>query len=100
MERYDNIGSLRTGTGEEYLRPVFYPNVEESPDDIYVITTDGDRFDKLSMSFYGSVGYWWVIAVANQISVSDSLFIAPGTQLRIPENPEEYVRQYQDFNLR
>ena len=100
MERYDNIGSLGTGTGEEYLRPVFYPNVEESPDDIYVITTDGDRFDKLSKSFYGSAEYWWVIAIANQISVSDSLFITPGTQLRIPENPEEYVRQYQDFNLR
>ena len=100
MDRYDNIGILKTSIGQEYLRPVFYPNVEESSEDIYVIATDGDRYDKLSMNFYGSPEYWWVIAVANQLSVSDSLFIAPGTQLRIPENPEDYTRQYQDFNLR
>lgn len=99
-ERYSNIGSLKTGTGQEYLRPVFYPNVEESVDDIYIITTDGDRYDRLSLNFYGSIEYWWVIAVANQISVSDSLYIAPGTQLRIPENPEDYIRQCQDFNIR
>lgn len=97
--RYDNIAEKSTETGRDYLVPVLYPKVEVSDDDLYVITTEGDRYDTLSLQFYGRVDYWWVIMVANSGTISgDSLAIEPGTQLRIPAEPEDYLVQYQNLN--
>lgn len=97
--RYTNIALETTEQGTEYLAPVLYPEVEIGLDDIYVIASEGDRFDRLSMQFYRTVEYWWVIMAANLGTVnSDSLAITPGLQIRIPESPEDYIVQYQNLN--
>lgn len=96
--RYEEIEQLKTEDGRRYMTNVFYPDVEESEDDIYVIATEGDRYDKLSLQFYGIVDYWWIIAVANFIEKADSLAIEPGTQIRIPANPEAYRRSFRERN--
>lgn len=99
MERYSNIGISTLDIGQRYLKPVFYPNVEESEDDIYIITTEGDRYDNISLQFYGREDYWWIIMAANSLeSAGGSLVIQPGVQVRIPADPEEYVRRYQELN--
>lgn len=98
MSRYSNIPELKTEDGRRYLSPVIYPTVPESEDDVYVIATAEDRYDTLSMQFYGKADYWWVIAAANSTKKADSLVIDPGTQIRIPVNPETYRRVYQDLN--
>lgn len=99
MSRYDNINAGTTEKGRNYLVPVLYPNVEISEDDLYVITTEGDRYDNLSLQFYGREDYWWVIMAANSIeSAGGSLVVQPGIQIRIPAEPEEYIRQYQELN--
>ena len=97
--RYDNVQTRTTEAGINFLTPVFYPKVEVSEDDLYIISTDGDRYDNLSLEFYGRVDYWWVVMVANLGTINgDSLAIEPGIQIRIPENPEDYIRRYQEFN--
>lgn len=99
MSRYSNILMEVTEKGQKCLAPVLYPKVELSEDDIYIIATEGDRYDKLSLQFYGSVEYWWIIMAANESVVrGDSLAIAPGTQVRVPVSPEEYKRLYQELN--
>ena len=99
MSRYDNINTGTTEKGRNYLVPVLYPNVEISEDDLYVITTEGDRYDNLSLQFYGREDYWWIIMAANSIeSTGGSLVVQPGIQIRIPAEPEEYIRQYQELN--
>ena len=46
-----NVGTL----GDLYYKTVFYPEVEESEEDIYVITDFGDRLDLLANQFYNDV---------------------------------------------
>ena len=97
--RYSNISKEISRQGTEYLVPVIYPEVKVGENDIYIITTESDRFDVLSLHFYGTTQYWWVIMAANMEAVrSDSLAVPPGTQIRIPENPEDYVVNYQNLN--
>ena len=97
--RYGNIDREMTEKGQSYLAPVLYPKVELHEDDIYIIATEGDRYDKLSLQFYGRVDYWWVIMAANpEAEIGSSLVIAPGSQIRIPAEPEDYIVQYQNLN--
>lgn len=98
MSRYSEIRQKVTSTGKTYKVNPIYPELEDSDSDLYVITVEGDRFDKLSMQFYGRVQYWWVIAAVNSTEHADSLSIQPGTQLRIPADPEAYVLLYNQIN--
>ena len=70
----------------------------ESADDLYVITTVGDRFDLLAQQFYSDSEYWWIIASANPTVRRDSISITPGTQLRIPGSLAETLRFYENAN--
>ena len=97
MRRYSNIATTKDENGRTYKVNSIYPAVPISEDDFYVITTRGDRYDTLSSQFYKTSEYWWVIAVANNAD-RDSLSITPGTQLRIPAEPETYITQYRSFN--
>jgi hypothetical protein len=64
---------------------VKYPEIPLSINDIYVITTLGDRLDSLAQQFYNDVNLYWIISSANPDALNlGSLFIAPGTELRIP----------------
>lgn len=56
----------------------------ESLQDIYIESVAGDRMDILSMIYYKSKDYWYIIAAANPNIKRDSLFIEPGLQVRIP----------------
>ena len=46
--------------------------------------------DILSNQYYGTVKYWWVIALANKMG-KGTLYVTPGYQLRIPASPERYA---------
>lgn len=96
--RFNNQNLLEyTSEGKRYLRNLIYPEIQPSADDIYVITTGGDRYDKLALQFYNNVDYWWVIAVANT-DVVDSLVVTPGVQLRIPATPEKFQEALEKLN--
>jgi nucleoid-associated protein YgaU len=97
MRRYSNIATTTDENGRLYKVNSIYPEVPLSEDDFYVITTLGDRYDTLSSQFYKTSEYWWVIAAANTEN-RDTLAITPGTQLRIPANPETYITRYKSFN--
>ncbi len=48
MSRYSKQRILRDKTGTRYYKDTKYPDVPVSFDDIYVITTSGDRYDTLA----------------------------------------------------
>jgi hypothetical protein len=98
MGRYSNIEVRTTDTGKKYYSNVIYPEIEYSDDDIYVIAVDGDRYDKLALQFYHNSDYWWIIAANNRVAEAGSITITPGTQIRIPANPERYITQYNQLN--
>lgn len=99
MNRYQYIpitSSLNTKV--KYYENSKYPEVPASPDDIYVITTIGDRLDLLAQQYYSDSTLWWVISIANNFLKQDSIFIPTGTQIRIPVNVNSILTSYRNLN--
>tara|TARA_E500000318_G_C3562576_1_gene214143 strand:- start:227 stop:526 length:300 start_codon:yes stop_codon:yes gene_type:complete len=96
MGRYSDIKINTTG-GRKFVSNPIYPNIPVSPDDTYIITTAGDRYDTLANTFYGDSNLWWIIASSNTSNRS-TLFPTPGTQLRIPSNINLALDEYDRIN--
>ncbi len=96
--RYQNISSIKNSQqGNEYYVNNIYPDIPYTEGDSYVITVLGDRLDLLAFDFYGDSSYWWVIASANALS-GDSLYLEPGSQIRIPNDLSGILNQYRYKN--
>jgi phage tail protein X len=96
MNRYQNIPKTKINKKLVY-RTSRYPEVLLSPNDIYVYTTQGDRFDTLAQQYYSDSSLWWVISIANTDKVNQSTIVIPeGLQIRIPST---YANIIQDFNI-
>ena len=55
--------------------------------------------DILANQFYGDDSNWWIIAIANPNAISfNSIFITPGTELRIPTNYDNIISQFSKLN--
>jgi hypothetical protein len=63
---------------------VKYPSILPTSLDIYVYTTQGDRYDTLALTYYNDSSLWWIINRANPNQSSDSLYPSKGAQIRIP----------------
>jgi len=98
MARYDSYTILRTTDGKPYVKGKQYPNIPLSINDVYVITTIGDRLDSLAYSYYRDVSLWWIISAANNNVTKGSLFPIPGTQLRIPTDLSNVLNLFDQFN--
>ena len=96
--RYDDRITLKTSQGKPYIKGKQYPNIPLSENDIYIITTIGDRLDSLAYSYYNDATMWWVISMANNNVTRGSLFPIPGTQLRIPTDLNTVLNLYKQFN--
>lgn len=89
---------LTNQDGVKYYRGKQYPNIPLSSDDMYIITTVGDRLDYLAHNYYNDSELWWVISVANNNVTRGSIFPTPGTQLRIPLNANKVINLTNQFN--
>lgn len=94
MNRYQNI-STTTIDKKQVYQTVRYPEIPLTSDDIYVYTSQGDRFDVLANVYYKDSSLWWIISTANTATAGttlpsdlsqDSLIIPEGMQIRIPAN--------------
>lgn len=103
INRYQNIPQIKY-EGKTVYKTSRYPEVPLSENDVYVITTQGDRFDTLAQQYYSDSSLWWVISIANTgnagantlIGLSQSTLVIPeGIQIRIPNNP---IQVYNTFN--
>lgn len=98
MNRYQNIPKEKINGNLAY-RTSRYPEVPLSENDIYVYTTQGDRFDVLAQQYYGDSSLWWVISIANtNVFNQSSLVIPEGLQIRIPSNYADIVREFNLIN--
>jgi phage tail protein X len=96
MNRYQNIPVIKSTTGKQMYATSRYSEIPLSENDIYVYTTQGDRYDILSLQYYGDSSLWWVIASANPNISLGTLVIPQGVQIRIPGN---YANVISDFRL-
>jgi len=85
MSRYDN-STFRNKNGKWSYDTTIYKTVPEKDDDMYFISTAGDRCDNLAFRFYGDPNLWWFIARVNELKTMN---IPPGKSLRIPTSTEK-----------
>ena len=85
MARYNGIKitSYKPNTPQRYITTK-YPEITKSFSDIYVYTTQGDRYDLLAITYYGDSSLWWIISTANYETSYDSIIPPIGVQIRIP----------------
>jgi phage tail protein X len=107
MNRYQNIPKTKIN-GNLVYRTSRYPEVPLSENDIYVYTTQGDRFDLLAQQYYGDSSLWWIISIANTTTAGtalpsdlpqNTLVIPEGIQIRIPNNPTEVINTFNEINI-
>ena len=76
---------LKTKEGKRYYKPLKYPSIPSSLNDIYIITTIEDRLDTLAYRYYKDTELWWIIASANPQNIRrDSYSLKPNLEIRIP----------------
>ena len=97
MNRYQNIPITKINKIPVY-KTVKYPEISLHEDDLYVITTQGDRFDTLAFDYYQDETLWWIISVANNFLKQNSLLCPEGIQIRIPSNVAEIINNYNRLN--
>ena len=87
MARYDETNIRKNqDTNKSYYNTTIYKEVPERNDDMYFISTEGDRCDNLANRFYNDSTLWWFIARVNNLTTNN---IPAGTSLRIPANTKD-----------
>lgn len=97
----DRLGKIKINQKDKIrsYKNIEYPKVKIDTNDIYIISKIGDRLDLLAQDFYGNPKYWWIISRANCDKIkSDSFFINPGLQIRIPNNVTEAYSLFDSIN--
>lgn len=98
MDRYSQIPETKSPTGKRMYKTVRYPDIPKSDDDTYVYTTIGDRFDTLAQQYYSDSTLWWIISIANDNILQNSLTPPVGSQIRIPANPSPIIARFNLIN--
>ena len=98
MKRYKTIPKTKSPSGKRIYKTVRYPEIPRSIDDVYVYTTIGDRFDTLAKQFYGDSSLWWIISIANDNLLQNSLIPPVGSQIRIPSNTSDVISKFEFLN--
>ena len=97
INRYQKIPKTKIN-GNVVYKTSRYPEVPLSENDIYVYTTQGDRFDILADQYYNDSSLWWVISTANNNVVQSSLYLPEGTQIRIPADVTSAINNFEAIN--
>ena len=84
MSRYKGT-RIQKRKGSRNYSTTIYNSVPLRNDDMYFISTEGDRCDNLANQFYGDPNLWWFIARVNNLKTNN---IPAGTSLRIPVDTE------------
>jgi nucleoid-associated protein YgaU len=92
--RYKNKKAQINEEGKKYFKTSIATNIPIQNSDLRIVARAGDRLDVLALKYYNNSTYWWIIAEANGVG-KGSLFVKPGTFLRIPVNLAK-IEQEQD----
>lgn len=95
--RYKYTSTEKRFDGKEVYKTTLYPNIPENDNDMYVTVSDNQFLDNISKKYYGNESYWWVIALANNIT-GGKLSVPIGKQLRIPSNLEKILQDFENLN--
>jgi len=98
MGRYSTIPTTKGPEGNLMYKTVRYPEIPRDFSDTYIFVTDGDRYDTLALTYYGDASLWWIISIANEKKIQNSLTPPIGAQIRIPANPIPIQAEFETIN--
>lgn len=84
------LGSLLSQDGGMFWDMLQLDAIPSQPDDILHTVSAEERIDLLAYDFYGDPGFWWVIALANEMELLP-FDLTAGATIRIPS--PAWVRQ-------
>lgn len=85
MAKYkETLRVARTETGKRYYSTVIPEDITLTDNVREHTARMGERWDTLAHRYYGKAALWYRIANANG-GVNGSMFIKPGTIIKIPE---------------
>ena len=85
MTRYINsLAITNTETGKRYYTTVIPVNPKQERIQYEYKARIGDRWDTIAFKYLGNAALWYVVANANN-ALNGSIFIKPGTIIKIPE---------------
>ena len=94
-----NYIAERRSDNKRYYKNLKYPEIPLSVNDLYITTTSGDRLDLLADQFLNNVDLWWIITTANpDIIRRDSFNLRPGMEIRIPDNIQGIIEEFEALN--
>ena len=94
-----NYIAKRRSDNKRYYKNLKYPEIPLSVNDLYITTTVGDRLDLLADQFLNNVDLWWIITTANpDIIRRDSFNLRPGMEIRIPDNIQGIIEEFEALN--
>ena len=94
-----NYIAERRSDNKRYYKNLKYPEIPLSVNDLYITTTVGDRLDLLADEFSNNVDLWWIITTANpDIIRRDSFNLRPGMEIRIPDNVQGIIEEFEALN--
>ena len=97
--RVNYVNVLKTPSTPRHFKPLKYPEITLSIDDIYVKTVSGDRLDLLANQFYNDTRLWWIIATANMNVIRrDSFNLKAGLEIRIPADIQDILSNFESLN--
>jgi len=96
--RYKTTKIKQHPSGNKTLTTTLYPRIKVRSTDTFLIVTEKTRLDHLAFKFYENPNYWWVIGVAN--SIKGTLYVEPGTQVRIPREISGIIQDFNKINKR
>ncbi len=96
--RYQNIPITKSLDDKQMYVTVKYPNIPLSENDIYILASSIDRYDKLALDYYGDTSLWWIISTANNNLPQNSLFLPLGSYVRIPAGYLDILEKYNILN--
>ena len=97
--RTQYIKSNKNNQRKSYYQPLKYPSIPLSSNDLYILTSSGDRLDSLAYQFYNDIRLWWVITTANpNIIGRDSYSLKPNLEIRIPSNISKILKDFKEIN--
>lgn len=97
ISRYQNI-KIINNSGKRIYNQIYFPEISDSEQDVYIITGESDRLDLIAYDFWGDYNLWWVLIIVNPILDSSSIYPESGMQLKIPQNVNQILNKYNDIN--
>ena len=97
MKRYETTEISKRWDGKQCYKTTYYPTIQQSDDDIIIITNESDYLDTLAYKYYNDPTLYWIIALANNL-VNGRMSVKSGIQIRIPANVEKIIYDFKKLN--